>query len=141
MCNYSRTCQHFMRPEGSLQRSQEPSTGPCPQPDHSSPHHLIPSLQDPYNIIHPPTSWSSWWSFPSGFPTISLYAFLFSPFHTAFPAHTLPLHLTILSILGEEYKFRGPSLDSFATTPHFISPCTKYSPHHLHTHTEPRVKL
>jgi hypothetical protein len=32
-CSYSRISQHFMEPEGSLQCSQEPSTGPYPEPD------------------------------------------------------------------------------------------------------------
>jgi hypothetical protein len=35
--------QHFMEPEGSLSCSQEPSTGPYPKPDRSSPVHTIPS--------------------------------------------------------------------------------------------------
>jgi hypothetical protein len=33
-----------MEPEGSLPRSQEPSTGPYPKPDESNPYHPILSL-------------------------------------------------------------------------------------------------
>jgi hypothetical protein len=31
-----------MEPEGSLPCSQEPSTGPCPESDQSSPYHSTP---------------------------------------------------------------------------------------------------
>jgi hypothetical protein len=41
-----RTSQHFMKPQGSVPCSQETSTGPFPEPDQSSVHHLIPSLKD-----------------------------------------------------------------------------------------------
>jgi hypothetical protein len=40
LCSYSRTSQHFMEPEGSLLCSQEPSTGPYPEPDQFNPYHL-----------------------------------------------------------------------------------------------------
>jgi hypothetical protein len=33
-----------MEPEGSLPCSQEPSIGPYPEPDQSSPYHCIPSF-------------------------------------------------------------------------------------------------
>jgi hypothetical protein len=42
--SYSRASQHFMELEGSLQGSQEPSTGPYPEPDQSKPHHPILAL-------------------------------------------------------------------------------------------------
>jgi hypothetical protein len=40
---YTRISQHFMEPEVSLPCSQEPSTGPYPEPDLSNPYHPIPS--------------------------------------------------------------------------------------------------
>jgi hypothetical protein len=59
-----------MEPEGSLPCSQEPSTGPYPDPDRSSPHHPILST---HLRIGLPSS-----LFPSGFLTNILYAFLFA---------------------------------------------------------------
>jgi hypothetical protein len=53
-CSYSRISQHVMEPEGSLPCSQEPSTGPYPEPYQSNPYH--------FSIVHPPTPWSSQWS-------------------------------------------------------------------------------
>jgi hypothetical protein len=41
LCSHSVTSQHFMEPEGSLPYSQDPSTGPHPEPDQSSPYHPI----------------------------------------------------------------------------------------------------
>jgi hypothetical protein len=45
LCSYSRTSKHFIEPERSLPCSQEPSTGPHPEPDRSSPQHPILSLR------------------------------------------------------------------------------------------------
>jgi hypothetical protein len=44
LCIYSRTSQRFRETEGSLPPSQEPSTGPYPEPDRSNPSHPIISL-------------------------------------------------------------------------------------------------
>jgi hypothetical protein len=63
LCSYSRTSQHFMKPEGSLPCLQERSTGPCSEPDQSNPYHPILSLSKIHvNIVHSPSSWSSQWS-------------------------------------------------------------------------------
>jgi hypothetical protein len=42
--SYSGTSQHFKEPECSSSCSQEPSTGPYPAPNRSSPYHPILSL-------------------------------------------------------------------------------------------------
>jgi hypothetical protein len=44
-----------MEPEDSSPCSQQPSTGPYPEPDRHSPHHRILS-KIYFNIVHPPTS-------------------------------------------------------------------------------------
>jgi hypothetical protein len=55
--SHSRISQYIMQPEGS----REPSTGPYPEPDQSSPYQpILPKIH--FNIIHPPMSWSSRWS-------------------------------------------------------------------------------
>jgi hypothetical protein len=55
LCSHSATYQHFKEPEISSLCSQEPSTGPYPEPDWSSPYHPILCLC--FNIAHPPMSW------------------------------------------------------------------------------------
>jgi hypothetical protein len=44
LCSYATISQHFMEPKGSSLCSQDPSIGPHPKPDQSSPYHPIPSL-------------------------------------------------------------------------------------------------
>jgi hypothetical protein len=55
---YSRTSQHFMQPVHSLLCPQEPSTGPYPEPDRSSPYHPV-LFKIYFNNVHPSMSWSS----------------------------------------------------------------------------------
>jgi hypothetical protein len=56
LCSYSRTSQHFMEPEGSLPCSEQPSTGPYPEPDQLSPYHPIIILSTPYVLAFPVVS-------------------------------------------------------------------------------------
>jgi hypothetical protein len=57
-----------------------------------------------FNIIHPPTSWSSKWSLffwvYHQYPTRASLL----PIHVTCPAHLTLFHLIILIILGDEYK-------------------------------------
>jgi hypothetical protein len=67
-----------MEPEGSLPCSQEPSTGPYPEPDRSSPYHPI-SVRSIVILSTHLRLGLPIGIFPSGFPTTILYAFLFVP--------------------------------------------------------------
>jgi hypothetical protein len=69
-----------MEPEGSLPHSQELSTCPYPEPDKSSPHHPILSLQDP-SYYYPPTYALVFVvvSFPLAFPPITYTSCSSSP--------------------------------------------------------------
>jgi hypothetical protein len=52
LCNHSKTCQHFTKPE--LSHLQEP----CPEPEQSSPNHPFLS-KIRLKVFHQLTSWSS----------------------------------------------------------------------------------
>jgi hypothetical protein len=60
---------HFMNHENPLPFSQNPATGPNPEPDQSSHAIKLPFKDFPRN------------SFPSAFATTILCAFMFSPAH------------------------------------------------------------
>jgi hypothetical protein len=60
LCSHSRTSQYFKEPEGSIPCSQNPPL--LPQPYQSNPYYPIISSIIHFNIVHPPTSWSSQWS-------------------------------------------------------------------------------
>jgi hypothetical protein len=106
-----------MKPEGSLPCSQQPATGPCPDPVESSPQssNLFPNIHS--NIIFPSTYWSSEWLFPSCFQMNILYTLLISPIPVICPAHFILPDLITLIIFSEAYKLWGFSLCSLLQPP------------------------
>jgi hypothetical protein len=91
-----------MEPEGSLPCSQEPSTGPYPEPHQSNPYHPT-YLSKIILIFSTHLLLGLFIGFLlSGFPTNNLHAFIFSQIRATYPAHLILLDFGILIILGEE---------------------------------------
>jgi hypothetical protein len=89
-------------PEGSSPHSQQPATGPCPEPVDSNPHPeaKLPKIHsDP---IFPPTPWSDEWVLSFGLSHQNLAQFSVLSMRATFPAHLIRLGLTCLMISGDE---------------------------------------
>jgi hypothetical protein len=90
-------------PRSSSQHSQQPATGPYPEPVESNPPPKSISVR---SILIPshlrlglPSS-----LFPLGFSAKTLYNFLPSPMRATRPAQLISLDLICLVISGDEYK-------------------------------------
>jgi hypothetical protein len=105
-----------MEPEGSIPNSQELSSCPYPEPDQSSPHNPILSLQD-QSQYYPPTHVFVFLvvSFPLAFLSITGTRFTSPLIRAKCSTHRILLDLIILIIFGEEYKSQISSYAVFST--------------------------
>jgi hypothetical protein len=103
LCSYSRTSQHVTEPEGSLPCSQGPTTSPYPEPDRSSSCHPHPISLRSILILCTHLCLG----LPSGLfwlPHQNPTCIPLLPIRATCPTYRILLDLTILIILGEEYK-------------------------------------
>jgi uncharacterized membrane protein YqaE (UPF0057 family) len=116
-----------METEVSSPCSQEPSTGPYPEPDRASPYHyLLFKYWPPIYVLGLLRNGL----FTSGFLINILYTFLFSVNHATCPAHLILLDFITLIMFGDEYVMKLLIMQFCPTSCHFVSLRFKYSPQH-----------
>jgi hypothetical protein len=111
LCSDSILSQHFIESGSSLPRSQELFTCPHRGPDQSSPHHPIHP-----NVIHPPTSWSSQWSF-SPLATCPAHLILDSLILTIEVLCTALINSSCVSSFGNVEKMPTPAVTTLCWSP------------------------
>jgi hypothetical protein len=97
-------------PEALSPHSQQPATGPCPEPVESNPLPPPPKPVSLRSILIPSSHLRLGLPsglFPSGFPTKTVYRFLSSPMRATFPAHFIRHDVICLMISGDDYKLRS----------------------------------
>jgi hypothetical protein len=87
-----------MEPEGSLPRSQQPATCPCPEPDQSNFLKVLLILTSNLNLGLPDDL------FPLGFPIKTLYIPSLYPLRATYPANLILFNLIAQIIFGDEYR-------------------------------------
>jgi hypothetical protein len=112
VCGWLTRWRQSPEAEGSSPCSQQPATGPYPDPAESTLQPPQPIYKIYSELFHLRLGLTSG-LFPSGFPTITLYTFLAPLTRDTCLAHLIAIDLIYLMIFGDEQKLRSSSLYNF----------------------------